>query len=370
MAKRKKILVCPLDWGLGHATRCVPIIRELLAQGCEVLIAADGRPLELLRQEFPDVDSTVFQGYDIQYPSGDGMILKMALSIPKILNRINKEGKELQTIVSQHKIDAVISDNRYGLWKVNVPSVLVIHQLMVKSPFGEALLNKITRSYVSKYTQCWVPDNKGADNLSGDLAHKFEFPDNVKFVGPLSRFEAAAGETDKKYDLLALISGPEPQRTVFEEMIVEQLSAMEGKFAIVAGKPGEEAPEGLPKGVEYYSHLGADELRQKLLEAKVVLSRPGYSTIMDLAALGSSAIFVPTPGQTEQEYLAHLYTNRGLHYSMPQKQLNIEHALKQVGRFSGFKPQANGSELQKAVGEFLSSITAQSPAEDFVSETV
>lgn len=368
MSERKKILVCPLDWGLGHATRCVPIINELLAQGAEVVIAADGRPLELLRQEFPELDSITFHGYGIEYPSGDGMILKMALSIPKILNRINREGKELQAIVEQHKIDAVISDNRYGLWKVNVPNVLIIHQLMVKSPFGESLLNKITRSYVSKYTQCWVPDFAGENNLSGDLSHKFEFPDNVKFVGALSRFEPPAGKVEKKYDLLALISGPEPQRTVFEEEVLEQLKSMEGKFAVVAGRPGEETPENLPVGIEYYPHLGADELRQKLLEANVVLSRPGYSTIMDLAALGSKAIFVPTPGQTEQEYLAHLYTNKGLHYSIPQKQLNIEYALKQTDRFSGFTSGSDRELLKKAVGEFLSLIPSPQLAGEMVSE--
>ncbi len=348
-------MVCPLDWGLGHATRCVPIINEILVQGAEVVIAADGRPLELLRQEFPQLDSITFHGYAIEYPSGDGMILKMALSIPKILSRINKEGKELQAIVQQHKIDAVISDNRYGLWKVNVPNVLIIHQLMVKSPFAESLLNKITRSYVSKFTQCWVPDYAGENNLSGDLSHKFEFPDNVKFVGALSRFESPVKETEKKYDLLALISGPEPQRTMFEQVVLEQLKDMEGKFIIVSGRPGE-ASLSLPKGgtsIEYHAHLGAKELREKILEAKVVLSRPGYSTIMDLAALGSKAIFVPTPGQTEQEYLAHLYTNRGLHYSMPQKQLNIEHALKQNQRFSGFDAYSSGEELKKVVGEFL-----------------
>lgn len=364
MSSKKRVLVCPLDWGLGHATRCVPIIRELISQGAEVVIATDGRPLELLKQEFPDLETVVFTGYQIEYPAGDGMILKMALSMPRILNRIQQEGKELEAIVQSHGIDAVISDNRYGLWKVSVPVVLIIHQLMVKSPFGEFLLNKITKSYVSKYTQCWVPDYEGKKSLAGDLAHKFTLPKNVKFIGALSRFKPLNGEAipAKKYKLLALISGPEPQRTVFEEMILNQLKDMEGKFAVVAGKPGE-IPEGNTGNIEYYCHLNADELREKILEAEVVLSRPGYSTIMDLAALGSKAIFVPTPGQTEQEYLAQLYTNKGQQYSIKQKQLNIEYALKQVNRFEGFAGAGENRLLSGAVTEFIELISGKKEAD-------
>lgn len=357
MSVRKRILVCPLDWGLGHATRCIPVVRELIAQDTEVIIAAEGRPLKLLQQEFPQLKTIVFKGYEIEYPSGSGMVAKMALSAPRILKRIASEGKELEKILKEHQIDAVISDNRYGLGTSTVPSVFIIHQLMVKSPLGEGLLNKITKNYISKYNQCWVPDYEGENSLSGDLAHKFPLPDNVKFVGPLSRFQpvTSGGELKKKYRLLALISGPEPQRTAFEEMIIEQLQDLEGKFAIVAGRPGEIAPLNLPEGetLRYYSHLGTDDLRELLLSAEVVLSRPGYSTIMDLAALGKKAIFVPTPGQTEQEYLGELYFKRGQHFLMRQKDLDIKKSLAEVEKYQGFGTLKHTDLLAGAVSDFL-----------------
>lgn len=356
MAEKKRILVCPLDWGLGHATRCVPVIHELLAQGAEVIIAADGRPLKLLQQEFPGLEALVFKGYDIEYPSGDGMVVKMALSAPRILKRIADEGKELEGIIKKHRIDAVISDNRYGLCTSQVPSVFIIHQLMIKSPFGEAILNKITKNYIKKYSECWVPDNEGEHSLSGDLANKFPIPDNTKFVGPLSRFKSSdSAPVEKKYDLLVLISGPEPQRSKFEEIVIKQLEKLEGSFCIVAGKPGENKPE--PTGsIEYYGHLDTPELQKKIMQADIVLSRPGYSTIMDLAVLGSKAIFVPTPGQTEQEYLGERYMKMGQHYSVRQKELNLKLALEEAKKYSGFSRVGENVELRKVVQEFLSKL--------------
>ena len=236
----KRILIAPLDWGLGHATRCIPIIKYLLEKKFEVIIAADGRPLQLLQKEFPALEFVVMPGYNISYPKNGSMVLKMAAQIPKILSGIKKENELLKKIIKEKKIDAVISDNRFGLWSKEVPCVFMTHQLMIKSPFGEKFIHELNKKYISKYTECWVPDVAGKSNLSGDLSHKFPLPANAKFVGILSRFDNrrfAPQRNTHFYDVAAIISGAEPQRTIFEKIVSGQLKNSELNTLIIAGKP-------------------------------------------------------------------------------------------------------------------------------------
>jgi hypothetical protein len=243
MHQPKRILICPLDWGLGHATRCIPVIRHFLNRDAEIIIAADGRSLELLKQEFPQLNYVVFSGYNINYPDKGSMILKMILSAPKIIKGIKKEHFELDQIITDHKIDTVISDNRYGCWNKKTKNIFITHQLMIKSPFAEKLLHKIVLNHVKNFNECWVPDLATHDNLSGDLAHKYELPQNAFFIGFLSRFKMEKTENtmkltaSQKYDLLVIISGPEPQRSNFERMIIAQVYQTDFKTLIILGKP-------------------------------------------------------------------------------------------------------------------------------------
>ncbi len=355
MKTKKRILLCPLDWGLGHATRCIPVINELQKQGAEVVIAADKRPLELLKQEFPQLQFIVFPGYDIAYPENGSMVLKMAFSIPKILRKIREEKIYLQDIVRKEKIDGVISDNRYGLGNTGVPSVLMLHQLMIKSPFGESVLHRITLNYVKQFSFCWIPDFEGENNLSGDLSHKYSLPKNARFVGALSRFSSFQKKvnSEKKYDLLVIISGPEPQRTVFEKLIVQQVSKLPQQTLIVLGKPeNKEKTEKIGKA-EIVSHLNAEQLFNVISTSKLVLTRPGYSTIMDLALMKKKAIFIPTPGQTEQEYLGNLYHQKKLHLCVKQNELDIAKAIEEIKAFNGFSEFTEAELLSENVKEFL-----------------
>lgn len=356
MKTKKRILVCPLDWGLGHATRCIPVIRELQKQGAEVVIAADKRPLELLKQEFPQAQFIVFPGYDIAYPENGSMVLKMAFSIPKILKKISEEKKFVKEIVRSEKIDGVISDNRYGLGITDVPTVLLLHQLMIKSPFGESILHQITLNYVKQFSFCWVPDFAGAHNLSGDLAHQYPLPDNARFVGALSRFSTLPQDetAGKKYDLLVIISGPEPQRTVFEKMIVQQVSKLPQRTLVLLGKPENDTKADKVGNAEIISHLNAEQLFNAISASELVLTRPGYSTIMDLAVMKKKAIFVPTPGQTEQEYLGNLYQQKKLHLCVKQNELDVAKAIEQVAVFKGFSEISKAELLAENVKEFLS----------------
>lgn len=349
----KRILIAPLDWGLGHATRCVPIIRHLLSTGQQPIIAASGRPLTLLQNEFPEMEYVEFEGYDITYPEGTGMAWKMFRSTPHILKRIREEHHELQSLIPKLKLDAVISDNRFGLHTRKIPSVYMTHQVMIKAPaLVEPILYRMHADYMRKFSHVWVPDY-GADGLSGDLAHKFPLPKNGCYIGPLSRFGGVEGK--QTTDVLVVISGPEPQRTRFELQVLKQLKDFDGKAVAVLGTPDRERDETIGN-VRIVLHLSASELEKEMAAAKLVVSRSGYSTIMDLAALGKQAVFVPTPGQTEQEYLAQKYHREGKHMMMNQRSFNLGKAWEKRDAFTGFKPRPS-DDYKAAVDVLITSLS-------------
>ncbi len=348
MQKQKRILICPLDWGLGHATRCIPIIRLLLKKNAEVLVAADAGSLALLKQEFPQLTFIPFKGYDISYPEKGSMKMKMMLSIPKIVSRIKAEQKELDLLIDKYKIDVVISDNRYGCHSAKTKSILITHQLMIKAPIGEALLHKKVVNFIGKYDECWVPDSTSA-KLSGDLAHKYPLPENTFFIGALSRFNAPTESGTKTYDVMAVVSGPEPQRSIFEKLVLEQLKKSDLKALLVCGKTETSQKTETIKNVTVVSHLPAEKMKEAILQSDIILSRSGYSTIMDLAVLGKKAIFVPTPGQTEQEYLGKLFFERGIAFSQAQAKFDLQKALEFSKKFKGFPKTETGNELEKRI---------------------
>jgi UDP:flavonoid glycosyltransferase YjiC (YdhE family) len=358
MHQPKRILVCPLDWGLGHASRCIPVIHLLIQKGAEVIIAADGRPLDLLRQEFPQLTSIVFNGYNIGYPDEGSMVLKMISSIPKILAGIKKEHFQLEKFIHEHKIDIVISDNRYGCWNKRTKNIFITHQLLIKSPFGEGILHKIVLKHLKNYDECWIPDFEGEDNLSGDLSHKFPLPPDTFFIGPLSRF--ASGEIKaphhsqsfEKYNLLIIISGPEPQRSNFEKIIFDQVKNTDLKVLIVCGKPESLTAE-KKSNITIVSHLGSNEMYSAIQNSELVVSLSGYSTIMDLAVLGKKAVFVPTPGQTEQEYLGKRFRDKKIAWAVAQKDFNLIAALNESKNYSGWKTTAVAELLEKKIDAIL-----------------
>ncbi|MFT6209610.1 MAG: hypothetical protein ACJAYA_000105 [Bacteroidia bacterium] len=347
----KRILIAPLDWGLGHATRCIPIIRHLLDTGNEPIIAASGRPLLLLQSEFPEVESVDFEGYNISYPEGSGMIWKMFQSTPHILRRIKEEYSELDEMIRQLKLDAVISDNRFGLHTKKIPCVYMTHQVMIKAPFFETMLYRMHADYMRKFTQVWVPDFED-NGLSGDLTNKFPLPRNGEYIGSLSRFVSSSD--DLRTDVLVIISGPEPQRTRFEKLVLNQLKDFDGTAVAVLGKP-DKAEDRVEGRVRIVSHLHAKGLGKQIAAARLVISRSGYSTIMDLSALGKQAVFVPTPGQTEQEYLAQKYHQDGTHMMMKQRDFQLQKAWDKRSDFSGFTQRVS-AEFKQVVDALVTSL--------------
>jgi uncharacterized protein (TIGR00661 family) len=355
MNKPKRILICPLDWGLGHATRCIPIIRLLLKQNAEVIIAADKRPLELLKQEFPTLTFVTLKGYEINYPKSGSMAVSMLLSIPKILKGIKREHIELDRIINEEAIDIVISDNRYGCWSKKVKSIFITHQLMIKSPFGEKLLHKKVLNYIKNYDECWVPDvSNTVTNFSGDLAHKYSLPANTYFIGTLSRFTENEQERFE-YDVMAIISGPEPQRSIFEQIILEQLFKSGLKSLIVFGLPESKKKLEQKQNVTMIAHLHSAEMEDAILKSKIIIARSGYSTIMDLAVLNKKAIFIATPGQTEQEYLAESLMKQQLTFSQNQNKIDLAKAIKESEKYQGLIAEMNLTVLKERIKLMLSS---------------
>jgi uncharacterized protein (TIGR00661 family) len=325
---QKRVLVAPLDWGLGHATRCIPIITALRAQGLEVFIGAEKAGAALLQKEFPSIKIIPLNGYNISYSETKRFFLwKMIVQFPKIIMAIKREKNWVKKIIDDYKIDIVISDNRFGLYNNNAHCIFITHQLKIKTgnSFTEKIAQKINYKYINRFNEGWIIDEEGNDNLAGDLSHPKLLPHlPLKYIGALSRFKKYVVE--KKYDLLVILSGPEPQRTIFENILLEQIQVLKLDIVVVRGLPSEENI--LEVGdIKIYNHLRAASLNELILASKTIIARSGYTTVMDIAALQQKAIFVPTPGQTEQEYLAAYLSEKKYCLAETQDGFNLQAAL-------------------------------------------
>ena len=337
MKTKKRILVAPLNWGIGHATRCIPLINALISHNYEVVIAADGRPLHLLITEFPDLEIVRFPGYNIKYSKYFPMSISMLLQLPKLLWNIKKEHETLNQIIDDYKIDGIISDNRFGLFTSKVPSVFITHQLQIQSPYFSDEIRKFNYKYINKFDVCWIMDDE-KENLAGSLSKPKLLPNNSLYIGAQSRFEKR--EEEKEYDFLAIVSGPEPQRTILEKGLTKALKDRKEKSLILLGKPELNTGEQLGN-LTIKSHLSAKDLNTAILQSELIICRPGYSTIMDLAKLEKKAFFIPTPGQTEQEYLAKNFMQEKICFAQKQSKFDLEKAISESANYNGFSTSEN-----------------------------
>lgn len=321
-----RILVAPLDWGLGHAARCVPIIRTLQEQGAVPVIGADRGPLALLREEFPQLDHVRIPGMEVRYAQGRSQAWAMAKQFPAMLRQVREEQRIFERLRHDIHLDAVISDQRFGVRAAGLPSVLITHQLFPFAPFAQGYARRINLRNIFRFDRCWIPDHEEEPGLSGVLSHGKSLPPAAHFIGPLSRFhDEVATRSKPAYRVVAVISGPEPQRSLLEDAVLRQLKKIEGAHLVVSGKPGsDELQQGNIRSV---GHLNAEELCNAMKGAELIVSRTGYSTLMDLDAIGRGALLVPTPGQSEQEYLGRLHRHMGLHRIQEQHRLDIANVL-------------------------------------------
>lgn len=323
MNSRKTILIAILNWGLGHATRCIPIINEFRKQGATVIVASDGDALLLLQRKYPNMQFIELPGYNIQY-KGDNMVLNMLPQVPQILKAVHLERKKLDSIIQKYNIDAIISDNRYGMYHKNIRSIFITHQLNIQVPnkFLKALVAKCNHFFIQKYDECWVPDVSGEPSLAGILSHQANLK-NVRYIGALSRMKFVKKSMIKR-ELIVILSGPEPQRTYWETEIIRQAKQLAFNCLIVGGKPKTQEKKQLAANVCWQSFMNEKELQEAILESKVVVARSGYSTIMDLVTLKCKRVLlVPTPGQTEQEYLARRFGEMGIFIWQTQEDFSL-----------------------------------------------
>lgn len=341
---KNRILIAPLNWGLGHATRCIPIIRELEKNGFEPVLASDGDALKLLKKEFPHLLSLELPTYQIRYSEkGQFLKWKLLLNSPMILKAIRKEKSITKHIVKKYHIKGIISDNRFGVRCKKIgKSVFITHQLNVLSGITTSLSSSIHRNYIKKFDQCWVPDFEGSANLSGILGHAPVKPANVKYIGPLSRFEKR--ETPKVYDYLVLLSGPEPQRSILEEILLKKLENSKKKILFVRGVMTGEKLDSKNSNINIKNHLFGKLLQEAINCSELVISRSGYTSIMDLAKLQKKAFFIPTPGQAEQEYLATRFEELEMVPYCRQENFELSQ-LKRTGSYKGLGNFSNGSRL-------------------------
>ena len=324
-------------------------------------LAASGAQAALLKEAFPELPLLNLPGYQVGYAKTKrGLVFRLLLQVPRILHAIRQEHRWLKKAVEQFRFDAVISDNRYGLWHKKIPCIFITHQLRIRvpgSPFTENRLQKINYRYINRFSACWVPDELTAPGLAGSLSHPEKMPAvPVSYIGPLSRFEKKE-IPEQTGHLLILLSGPEPQRTLLEEKILEELVHYQGTATLVRGLPGDQSMLPSTNMIRIFNHLPAPLLNEEMQKAQQVICRSGYSSVMDLALLGKKSILIPTPGQTEQEYLATLYQQQQTAFTTDQKNFSLTSALKAAAQCSYHPfPLSGKNELQPVITRFLASL--------------
>ncbi len=335
----KRILIAPLDWGLGHTTRCIPIIRYLLNLGHIPVVACNTSQRSFIEETFGSIEIIHLDGYDVTYSKWNrfGQIGLLS-QLPRINKTISAEHKWLEKNAGDLKLNGIISDNRYGLCHAKIPSVIMTHQLQVQTGFGnlaDSTIQKVHYEYLERFNATWVVDAAGEPNLGGKLSHPRQVPKHTNYIGLLSQFEGKTNEgtVADTGNLVILLSGPEPQRTELSAMLWQQLQDFEGKVIFIEGNENAVAPSSIPKHVTYHKRQKYATLKPLLQSAGMVICRSGYSTIMDLTILNKKAILIPTPGQTEQEYLGKHLRKEGLFYCAKQDGFEINDAVKRAAAF-------------------------------------
>jgi predicted glycosyltransferase len=354
-----KVLVCPLDWGIGHATRCVPVIRKFIETGDEVIIAADGRPYEFLKKEFPACRFIRLPGVRVTYPKNRGFLFQILWLSPVLLRSYFREKSALKKLIRLEDPAIIISDNRYGLWTRKRYSIFITHQLKIILPssvsFLSGLFNRIIRHQVKNFDECWIPDFELHNGLAGHLSHPLTLPGNAHYIGTLSRFSPPAGQhtisVPCDFDIMVSLSGPEPQRTIFEEIVFDQLLNSGLSGIIVRGLTESAEEWKLTEKITVFSHLETEMMKEVIQRSHIVICRSGYSSLMDLVTLGKNAILVPTPGQTEQEYLARYLLEKKIYFSMPQHHFDLLYAIEMTRNFPGLVMSNDYKALEERIRE-------------------
>lgn len=347
----KNILICPLDWGIGHASRVVPIIKKLQLKGHNIFIACSKQQQTFFSNEIYNYTWIPSASPVIKYSHTKLSVYDLIKLIPQIFVGIRKDKKRINGWINKYNIHIVISDNRYGCYSPNAYSILITHQTKIELPkkvkWAEKFLHKRLKKMIYKFNRCWIPDIKEIPNFAGDLSMQYSLNGKIAFIGLLSRFEETVlnvSHFEKQYEVIAIASGPEPQRSIFAAMLLRQMKDLQKPCILVQGdfcKPNSVRQE---DNVSIYSYMNTKQLYQAIQSSKYIVARSGYSTIMDLISLKRTAILVPTPGQTEQEYLASYYKSRRMFVIAKQDNFILSDLLAELSVYSWmyfYKPNEN-----------------------------
>lgn len=302
LIKNKTIFIATLDWGFGHTTRCVPLIRQLMIENT-VILGTTPTSAWIFEKEFPGLRQVSIEPYNIRYSRILPLWLKLLFDSQRILRVIKKEHEQLKAIIKTYQVDLIISDNRFGLYHDGIESIYLSHQLSIKAGIWSGAANRIHHHYIRRFSKVWVPDfDHTSQSLAGELSVNPGL-ENVEYIGPLSRLNAKA-KKQNTIDYLVLLSGVEPQRSMLEERLLEAFRHTDKTLVFVRGS-GQKTEIKSSKNILMVDLAGLDELSQFIRDAETVICRSGYSSLMDMHAFQKKQlILIPTPGQTEQEYLA------------------------------------------------------------------
>lgn len=358
MKRKPVVFVAALDWGLGHATRVIPIIDYFLEQGWEVWIGGKGDALALLKRRYPFLKWINIPSYTVGYAGRFWQILYFLFRLPVFLYWNRREHILLRRAFMNNEPDLIVSDNRYGFYLKDIPSVLISHQLRPELPRPLFFLKKFAYRQIARYIRhfeaCWVPDFKGERSLSGRLSQLPKMNTvGLDYLGPLSRFMGLkTGKPDTKYDGMLLLSGPEPHRSGMKQTFIQQALQMPSKkFLVVEGDIHGSA--GKEINIDIVPVMDTTTLYPYFISVPLLICRSGYSTIMDLAATGRKAVLIPTPGQPEQVYLARYLNDKGAFAIQSQQQFDLQQAFEEQGYYTGIEKVVNHEEMKAVVDAFI-----------------
>jgi hypothetical protein len=332
LIRQQNILICPLEWGLGHAGRMIALATKLREMGYNILFGAGEKQLSFLRTEMPGLTYISFPGFSPGYSRFLPQYLALLLKIPLLLYHIILEHIRLKRIIPEYAIDIVISDNRFGLWNRHIKTVYVTHQPLIPLPkpfaWFESIGLMLHRLVINRYSFCFIPDLPGDLNVSGRLSHGLKLPRNTRFIGILSRFSGLSssgnGSPVSFRHNTVILSGPEPQRGILEKKLADILKDREHPAVILCGEPDMPADTIRSGNIIYFNHLPGIAMKEVISESEAIITRSGYTTIMELISLNCSALLIPTPGQTEQEYLARYLSEKGWFTTVSQKKIDMD----------------------------------------------
>lgn len=351
-SKPRTVLITPQHWGLGHVTRTIPIIRYFISEGWNVLLGSSGPGAELLRREFPSQQVFELPDYMIVYPSKN-MYWNIAIQMYKMHSAIIKEYFAIGKICRENNVDLLISDARLGAAQSGLPCAIITHHLHfpLKFKFFEWCADTWMRFFYMRFNQIWIPDFDGIMNLGGSLDHQFK-SDKHHFIGALSRFQKL--DLQKEYQYCFMLSGPEPQRSRLETLILQQLKSLKFNKSILIRGTESGDPISTLDELEVVNLATSDQLNRIMCASELIVCRSGYSTLLDLSVIRKKALLIPTPGQPEQEYLAKELMHKKLFYCTDQDDLNLKEQIPLALELPGYMDLPDKLELKEILPPLLS----------------